>query len=117
VFRNHSIVDDDTSTKVSLISIGGSPDSPISSTTPGASPPAFVTALLNLPLLESPLINDSAARVSKASQNASKLFTILSKFSNSGFSMIFSGGNFFLTGVFKKPFSIIFIARLDTFVG
>jgi hypothetical protein len=31
--------------------------------------------------------------------------------------MIFSGGNFFITEVFKKPISKIFIARLDTFVG
>jgi hypothetical protein len=31
--------------------------------------------------------------------------------------MIFSGGNFFITEVFKKPISIIFIGRLDTFVG
>jgi len=31
--------------------------------------------------------------------------------------MIFSGENFFLFEVFKKPFSKIFIARLDTFVG
>jgi len=35
----------------------------------------------------------------------------------SGFSMIFSGENFFLFEVFKKPFSKIFIGRWDTFVG
>jgi hypothetical protein len=31
--------------------------------------------------------------------------------------MIFLAGNFFRFEVFKKPFSKIFIGRLDTFVG
>ena len=59
----------------------------------------------------------SDAARSNPSQNASKFSKAFLKNSKSTFLSIFLAGNFFPIEVFKKPFSKLFIARLDTFVG
>ena len=101
-FHNQIPRDGGTSMSVALTAISVGPGSAISRTALGVPSLDSAAALVTLPSFWSPLMNASAARPSKSSQNASKLSKILSKFLKSGFSIIFFWASFLFFKVFKN---------------